>query len=967
MRDGLMLLPKIGSKSHFIYLGVCTAALISASPTLAGTDQATVGGNAAFAQAASSDAGIQLAVASVGSGASGPVNLADAEPSSGGTASSSTDVETVVVTSSRVAREGYVAPANVTVLNAKDLAIGSPTNVYNALLSLPAFVPSVNQSFDRANNAAGQNFADLRDLGYQRTLVLLDGARNVTTGVQVAGFDMATIPSILINRVEVVTGGASAQWGSEAVAGVINIVMDHKFEGLKGSIQDGGDTQGYATNEFKADLAYGTNFDDGRGHFEIGGSFDYTKSSGPISRSAISQYGTLVNPSYTATCGCAQALFVGGLLNNNANLGGLITAGPLKGTKFLPAGATGTFQYGQYATAGTLMSGGDASAALYSANGALATGLLSAPIRRSNIYTEFSYALTPHTNLTFDFTGNLTQQLRAPYTDFFSQGNITISKSNAYLPAQVVAAMTANNITTFTLGRDNADFGKVTDANTIGVEQFKVGVNGDFGEGWLWDVRYGYGQSQHSQRIGNEPVAANLTNSINAVVSPTTGQPVCAIALTNPSTTCVPVNLFGYGSPSPAALSYFEGTSSGWAMFSQHELAANLKGEPFSLWAGPVSIATGLEYRILNTSGHADPLTQASAFSFSSAAYIGGNSYSVAEGYFEAVVPLLKDLPFTESLDLDAAVRASGYSSFGTYPSWKVGLTDRMTDEITLQGSLSHDIRAPTLAELYTLPIYGTTSVIANGTQYSAGSQFGGNANLTPELADTWSGGVTYAPSWFPGFSAHGDYYTTKINNAIVQTTAQNLVNQCYGANLQAACSVLTVTNGKITYVPVTYINLASYKSAGIDLDASYSTDLSGIGLPGELNAKLLGTYITELKQSYGTSYTPIAGDIGANAPRVRSTFTLAYDLDEFEFTGRMRFYGAGAYTLTQTVNTRVPAQAFFDLGGSWKLPNESVSAVLYGDIGNITNQIDPVAITANQRFYDPIGRTYKVGIRFGL
>jgi outer membrane receptor protein involved in Fe transport len=913
-----------------------------------------------------------------------PVLVAQNAPtttSSNGQAAS-TSVETVVVSSTRISREGFVAPTPTTQITATDMQVGGPSSIASVLATVPGYTPSVSPGSTRSGVNANQATANLRDLGATRTLVLIDGARPVFTDPagSAYGFDLNLIPTALIKRVDVVTGGASAQWGSDAVAGVINFVMDKDFDGLKLNVQDGGDFNGYASNEFKADIAAGTSFAGDRGHVVVGITFANSKGVFNPYRNPSDSSGIIGNPNFTATCGCAQNIYVQGLLNNNASVGGLIVSGPLKGTNFGPNGSISQFQYGQYgllASSGSFMVGGDPSARLFATPpGQVADdGSLIVPQIRASLYGEGSYKLTDSITASVSVLFGHLYDYNPDFALSSNMGNITIANTYAYLPNSIVAAMAANGITSFTLGRQNEDFGAITDKIISNMQQYRVGLDGRIFGSWTWDAFYSYGQTFHGSTTGNQQITANFANSVNAVISPTTGQPVCAIALTTPTTNCVPVNLLGSGSVSAAARAYFLGASTVNFNFLQHEAALNVRGEPFSLWAGPVSVATGIEYRYEGIGVASDPLTTAKAFTFLNIGHETPSSYKVMEGYVETVVPLVRDVPMLEKVDLNAAIRESGYTTAGAIPSWKVGLTDNVTDDLLLRGTVSRDIRAPNLQELSFIGGASRPTVTnqLTGAPNSVLSFGGGNAALKAETADSWTVGATYHAGWLGNVNLSADYYSISVDNAIVQPTPQNLVNQCQLSNLASACAAITTSGNVITQIQTTFLNLATYKSDGLDIEADYNTDLSGLSLPGEVNLRWLATYVTLLKQYQGTLVTPIAGDVGQYGNRFRSTAVLNYVLDSVTTTARLRYIGGGAYSLLSTVNTRIPDVAYFDLGVEWRLPAEEWGLVrsgdfaLYANMNNVFNSNSSPGLAAAAGQYDLLGRTYNVGIRVGL
>jgi len=331
-------------------------------------------------------------------------------------------VETVVVTGSLISRPGFQAPTPVTAIGADDLTKAAQNTIADALNQLPEFGTATKpvSNFQGGGNA-GANYINLRNFGTIRTLVLLDGERVVASALT-NSVDLNTLPSALIQRVDVVTGGASATYGSDAVAGVVNLILDKNFEGVKGSAQYGNDSWGvYET--YKADIAAGTSFDGGRGHIE--GSFEYSDSPNMVHNDAAhwTNYTLLMkNPAYTPTNGQPKLIHAKNVGTYQATDGGVITAGPLKNTQFIGPDAT-PVAFNPGFTSGILSFGGDAS--LENAK----AGILAEPTRTYNLFLYGSYKLTPnitsHIELDHGYDAGIT---RIP--ESLHNANVTIRNDN---------------------------------------------------------------------------------------------------------------------------------------------------------------------------------------------------------------------------------------------------------------------------------------------------------------------------------------------------------------------------------------------------------------------------------------------------------------------------------------------------------------------------------------------------------
>src|ERR1700761_5254551 len=261
-----------------------------------------------------------------------------------------------------------------------------------------------------------------------------------------------------------------------------------------------------------------------------------------------------------------------------------------------------------------------------------------------------------------------------------------------------------------------------------------------------------------ADRLYQDKNLSHFALAVDSVISPTTGQPVCRSTLTSPTNGCVPIDLFGFGAPSQASLKYVTGTSVVDETETELDAGIDVQGAPFSTWAGPVSVASGFEWRREAQNGSQDPVTAALGYYNETPAIAG--SYTVAEGYVEAVVPLATDLSWSKNLEVDMAGRVTGYSTSGVTETWKVGLNyTPLDDQFRLRGTWSHDIRAPNLSELFQPRTLGLQTVLdpVTSQQTVATTVNGGNPLLVPEQANNLTGGAVYAPDWFPGFQVSVD------------------------------------------------------------------------------------------------------------------------------------------------------------------------------------------------------------------
>ncbi|MDB5467820.1 MAG: hypothetical protein JWQ46_2582 [Phenylobacterium sp.] len=876
-----------------------------------------------------------------------------------------TQLDEVVVTATRVARTGFTAPTPTTQVGAADLQKAAVTNVADQLNKVPAFRgSSTPASTSHITQNAGGNFLDLRGLGATRTLVLVDGHRYVPTTAS-GLVDINVIPTGLIDRVDVVTGGASAAWGSDAVAGVVNLILKRNLTGLQGEFSTGATERGDG-QEYRASLAGGTSFADGRGHFMAAG--EYASSAGVGSnRDWFKQHwANIANPAYVKGNGQPQNLILPNVGVSVATLGGLITSGPLKGLQFLPGGQTSQFQYGtnvgaQYMTGGGGIYPGD----LIS---------LVTPLERASLFARATFDFDDKTQGFFEAS---TAYAR---TDFnlsasYDLGSLTIQKDNAFLPASVRSLMTANNITSFKMGRINPDiaYNVVDDVNQT--TRLATGLKGSIGD-WTWDASAEFGETRYSARVYNNRINTNFNQAVDSVVGPN-GQAMCRSTLTSPTNGCVPINLFGAGSPSAAASAYVTGTQSLLSHIKEVAAAANIQGKPFSTWAGPVSIAGGIEARRESVNQIVDAGSQAGIFAIGNPKAMRG-SYDVKEAYGEAVVPLAAGLPFVKNLDLDVAARVTNYSTSGTVWTWKAGLSYAINDEWRVRATRSRDIRAPNLNDLYSpyTLTFATVTDPRNGTQLTVAQPQLGNPSLQPEKGDTITAGVVYEPAWLSGLHMSLDYYDIKLQGAIATLSAQNMINRCESGNTSMCQYIIRDSSGMLTTVMRTNINLSELHTSGVDGEVSYNTPLDRYfeKLQGSVDLRLLASYVDKFITNDGTTAIDTGGVTGTGGPHWRAMASASYTNGPLQIYNEVRYIGPGIYDVNLTYNNNhVASQTLVNTSVQYTLlDHDQRQLQVFGAVNNLFDSNPPVApynfifgSPSSASVFDVMGRRYTVGVRF--
>jgi len=916
----------------------------------------------------------------------------------------------IVVTGSRLIQDGFAAPTPVTVISGEQLLTTTPTTIGEGLNKLPQFANSVRPSsaqFAPESGAATQ--LNLRSLGAQRSLILLDGRRlNPSTGTGVV--DVAILPEELVRRVDIVTGGASAAYGSDAVAGVVNFILDTDYTGLKGNVQAGISDRGDNENG-KVSLTFGTPIGD-QLHLVVSGTYfrtegvtDYRKREWFNSCAAIQNPAS--PPIRLHRCDANTSIMAPG---------GLITAGhpSLVGTQFLDNGGTQPFVFGPNRSA-TMMQGGTEED----------QGIDFQPLAKQERVTGFAHLKwQPTDNLTF-FADALVARSEANYRgtrmQFYGSTALTIFQNNAFLPESIAQQMLDANVESFTLGTSMHAAGYLENQGISDTQRYTAGFKAELGA-WTFDTYYEYGTNLQTIRGNGNVTLARVFDAIDSVRDPVTDEIVCRTTLSNPGHNCVPYNVFGPNSASDAAVNFIRsgpGGNGSWTKerTKQHVVEAVLRGNPFDTWAGPLGIAVGGGYRKESVNRVVDPGSNGpkisclqvdpncadpypiprgvpssyasrpvGAYFFSNQQPIVGG-YNVWEGFGEILVPLARDTPMLQSLDFNGAVRYTHYSLSGGVTTWKAGLTWQPIEDLRFRATRSRDIRAANLNELYSTSSAGAGSINdpTRGGAISTVVQLAtGNVNLVPEKANTLTVGGVFSPSFVPGLQFSVDYYDIDIGEAIGQLGAQNIVNQC-AAGATALCGrVERDSEGVIFRVDNGFLNISRVKTRGIDFEASYRAQVG----TGTLALRAIASHVIELStQVQNAAVVNRAGQTGGTGgsqggvPSWNFNFDLNYRNGPLSVGIIERIIGAGKFDATFVEGrdidiNRMAAIAYTDITAGYRFEVGGKEWELFGTVNNLLDQGPPRnsgtffvfgTIPTNTYLYDTIGRTYTVGLRFKM
>ncbi|CAN5266429.1 TonB-dependent receptor [soil metagenome] len=911
-------------------------------------------------------------------------------------------VTEVVVTGTRIVSSvNAVAPTPVTAISAEQLAQTTPSNIPEGLNKLPIFQGSTQprRPGGGGGGSIAQNVLNLRNFGTQRTLVLVDGHRVAPTNPE-GTTDIDTIPQMLISRVDVTTGGASAVYGSDAVTGVVNFVLDKNFTGLKFETNAGISKYGDGESG-KIGIAAGRALFGGKGH--ISGSAEYRQQSRVpiIDRPEGAEVyvrtgnGSATNP-YRVTRNARLATSTyGGRVTN------CVGTCPGSGMNFASDGVLSLFAPGTTTgTAGTNQ-GGDGAYAIYS--DAIVKGYNGAGFGR------FSY----------DFDNGVNFYIQASFAEAETEGRhfplkltpgtgqaSTFYKNNPFLTAATRTLLgdngLSNSTNTFQLGQYITSQGPdgFTGTRNLNIyEQVQTGLNGQLGA-YRWDLYYTHGKNRLKVDVVNNQNYQKLFAALDAV--PGAGGTVQCYAATQAATAaayagCVPLNPFGPTAMTAGAFDWFAQTTSWNVDSTLDDLGGSFTGSLFETWAGPIDFALSAESRwntyevrsgidptqLVDCTGLriCSPTLQLWAQPVSGSVKKTSNVWELAG---ELSIPLAKDLPLVQALNASLAGRYTDYSISGSVQTWKAGLDWSVNDLVRFRGTVSRDIRAPTLDDLYRpltggVQAYFDNHTNTNGTVYNYTQ---GNPNLEPEVARTYTVGAVFTPNdLLPGFTASLDWYKIKLKNAIGQIAGSNTSIQslCEVSNgTSQYCSLYqrpfafsnTTSANYPTKLFTQNLNTALTEIEGVDFEANYRFNALG----GAWTARVFANHQpTNQSQSFpGSALSFVA------TPKNRVTTFLRYQVNDWSFGIQDRWLGGWSQitspvtaTTQNYVEPNVGDYRSVDLNVDWKTDLGGAETTLYLTIENALNRTGPIVGGTNvggtqptPAGYDVMGRYFTFGLK---
>ncbi len=930
-------------------------------------------------------------------------------------------LQRVEVTGSRILSVNAEASAPVQVFSSADIAASGVANVQDLLLKLPVMgTPAISRTNSNfSTSSAGVALVDLRNLGSDRTLILVNGRRYVAGVPGSSAVDLNTIPTDFIERVEVLTGGASSVYGSDAVAGVINIIFKKNFEGAVFDAQVGRSTKGDDEKQ-KFSATFGANLANGKGN--IMGHFSASQQGAVFSRdrdiSAVDQTSIGASP--------------GGKQEDLFNARRPFYSG------FAPQGRffhdTGSFTYDEQGNPRPFSTNGSATLTPSGFNRS-EFRTIAIPTERAlmalkgdinitdshSMFFEGTYAssktrtkLEPFPLASDDILGGTGGQVPA---ESFVNG---VPVRNPFVPQYLwdrISDTDGDGLRDFYFTRRMSDI--AARGNSAERDTFRVlaGFKGEINKTWSYETFAAYGSTKENQTSTGQINVLAMRYALDAVTD-SFGKPICADVNAR-AAGCVPINIHGRNTISPEAARYVAAPGSLSTLVSQKTAGVSVSGEPFMVPAGAVGVAFGAEYREETSKTEFDALTQ-SGLNAGNALPNTAGAFNVKEFFAEVRVPLLKDLPLIKSLDATAAVRRGDYSSVGGATSWNTGLDWAANSKIRVRATTSVSTRAPNIGDLYqarsqTFPtglVDPCLNVTATGTDAKSvncraapgvnaniaanGGMFdltqadlqgtsgydSGNPNLQAEKGKSATLGVVFTPAKNMAFTA--DYFDIKIDEAINSPGRQFALDQCYVSGNPTYCKVITRrptaiganSAGSLSFIDDIPANSGGQVARGVDLTAAYSEALFG----GRASAKLSWTVLIEAWNK-ATDIAPIDSSMGEiGSPKNKWVLNLGYDIGKVGLRATTTYIGesflndtfmrskgfdyqagkvnAVTYLDLQTTYKAGKAEFYFGLDNAL---DTKPAPIISGLPGNSTGTETAASV------YDPIGRRYYFGLRYSL
>lgn len=902
-----------------------------------------------------------------------------------GTGATATDE--IVVTGSKLRRTNLISPIPVIDVNAEDFDLSGATQIGDLLNELPAIGLGSNSTTNfgsTATDEAGTNLLNLRSLGTERTLVVVDGRRHIGSVAGTTAVDIGSIPVALVDRVEISTGGASVSYGADAIAGVVNILLKDDFEGISFDARAGGSDKGDAEQNYFS-LTAGSNFAFGRGNATVNFTYSDTKGVGGIDREFnANQPAYIPNPDDTGpNDGIPDRILIRGarlpLANFNGVLFGFFTGGlSVPELQFTPDGGVTSFDPG-IGSANPFNQGGDG---LNLAE----LNTIANPVERILIDSRMRYDLTSNTSLFLEgkfYNVDVVNSGQTNFT-FFNQ----LSPDNPFLPFgdPDFDQLFADNAGFVFFSRSHDDIGRWATSVNRNTYRLLGGIEGEIpGMGWDYDLYAQYGESREDRILGNVANERRMALAIDVTADAlgllgAPGAPVCrstleaaatgnALALADPDVAnCLPLNVFGVNLFDPAAADYVLLNQQRQQVQSQAVVGGHVSGSFADLPAGPVSFVAGFEHRKETSESNPDATYSSGQTLFVEQATRG--SFDVDEIFAEFAVPLLSEVPGAYELSVEGGARFSDYSTVGDTTAHRFAVLWSPVESLQLRAGYSEAIRAPNITELF-MPVQTSAIGIldpcdmdnlsagpdpsrrlsnctaqlaplgldpqmfadpAAGISVPGRGITGGNPGLDEEATESITAGIVFTPGFLEDFSLSIDYFSVDITGAINFPDQNQIAADCvdrFDTIDNEFCALFEREDdpsnpffGSIKNLQVTQLNIDALEVEGIDFQVNYALNIGGAH---DLAFRLVGTYLDKLDTLPASDAQLTVEDAGnLGTPEWRANFNASYLAGPFMASWTARFIGESSFDVQEGPEVRSPnstgAELIHDLQARYRL-----------------------------------------------
>lgn len=853
----------------------------------------------------------------------------------------------IVVTGSRIARPEFAAPNPITSFDAAAIDRSGDTNITNFLERVPALSGSRDSTQTSGGNAlsvnafgaAGLNELNLRNLGTNRTLVLVNGRRHVAGEPSSAAVDINSIPTDLIERVDVLTGGASAVYGADGVSGVVNFILKRDFDGVSARSQIGISDRGDAANQF-ASLTLGKSFAGGRANLTLAYEHNEDARLDNDARDYLREDRRLYlipNDAAATNASAPHNILVGNLRYPSESPIGAVD---VDGDGYPDFNGLGQ-PYNHGVPAAYYSVGGDDTPVAGFYSGDLAPRIIR---NDANLFGHFDVSDAFKLSVEATYA-----QTRATSFDYYiGTFGTAVTLDNPFLPTTIRNAALAAGQTSVTVNRDNLDFGRHGESDLRQTYRGVIDASGRISAHATYDAYVEYGRTDVAITKLNDLLSDNYYAAVDAVTNPATGRPVCRSNLTGQNAGCIPISLFGPGPSTPQALRYFQVDDTSFARITQTVANASIGGDFgafFRLPGGPVQFSLGGEYRRETSVFAPSANLVANRFiAYTEPTLVAPSSgrFDVKEGFAELNAPILQGQRLAETLSVGAAYRYSSYSTIGHTDTWQFNGVYAPVRDISLRGSYGRSVRAPNIGELFQ-PVSGDSNFfidpcapaeLNHGTQYRAANCAAtlaavgatvspalqtasnvvgvrsGNPNLRAETARTWTAGVVLRPRVLHGLTASVDWYDIDLKGAINTPAPSQLATLCVDQPSidNQFCRALTRTRGTgiISGYTVQPQNVAQFRTAGADLNLDYLLRTASAGV---FDLRLVGGYLHRL-QFVGTPGAPATDSVDQpGAPRFNATFSPSWTVSGLTISYNLR-WADGTRTIDKLTTDNDPNYA---------------------------------------------------------